>query len=111
MTELVRIAALGILGSQGAYFVTIFLLGRLMIDWYEWGYFFNTNNWFLKIANGFTATFFGIAYWAGKRVDHHNWFLKRIYLMGYLFVYIIIAMIAYDILDYFLNVIDGFIYT
>ncbi|MFC0272700.1 hypothetical protein ACFFIX_14790 [Metabacillus herbersteinensis] len=82
-----------------------------MIDWYEWGYFHNTNNFFLKIANGFTATFFGIAYWAGKRVDHHNWFLKRIYLLGYAFVYMIIGIIVYDILDYLLRVIEGFIYT
>ncbi|PLR79046.1 hypothetical protein CU633_02345 [Bacillus sp. V3-13] len=107
MTELVRIAILVILCTQGGYFLAILVLSRTMIEWYEWSILPNPNNhWFPKIINGFTATFMGIAYWAGKRVDHHNFLLKRIYLLGYALIYAIAAMIVYDILDYLLRVIE-----
>ncbi|MQR97178.1 hypothetical protein [Fictibacillus phosphorivorans] len=108
MTELVRIGLMAILGTQGAYFLAIFLAGNTMIDWYEWGTFRNADTVFTKTVNVLSALFMGIAYWSGKRVDHHNWFVKRIYLLGYAFLYTIAGILFYELCDYFLRFIENY---
>ncbi|MBH0155186.1 hypothetical protein IHV10_02345 [Fictibacillus sp. 5RED26] len=102
MTELIRLAIIFVLTTQGGYFLAIFLAGHSMIEWYEWSIIPNPNkNIFISITNGFTASFIGIAYQAGKRVDHHNLFLKRVYLLGYAMLFIIASVTFYQTVDYF----------
>ncbi|WP_137790257.1 hypothetical protein [Bacillus sp. E(2018)] len=106
MTELFRIGIAAILGSQVAYFFAVILLYKTMMDWYEWSTFPDPRNLFEKTVNFLTALVFGVAYWAGLRVKNKNWFMKRVYLLGYVFVYIILAVIVYNILNSILKYIE-----
>ncbi|MGM0803920.1 MAG: hypothetical protein ACQET8_04220 [Bacillota bacterium] len=106
MTELIRYVILAILASQAAYFFAIFFLYKVMMDWYEWSTFPDPRNLFEKTVNFLTALVFGVAYWAGLRVKNKNWFMKRVYLLGYVFVYIILAVIVYNILNSILKYLE-----
>lgn len=99
MTELIRIGLIMILTSQASYFILLILLYQTMMHWYEWGTFPNPSNLFEKTVNFLTALVFGVAYWAGLKVKKRNWFMKRVYLLGYLIVYIILAVITYKLLN------------
>jgi len=107
MIELIRLALIFLLTTQGGYFLAILLAGHTMIEWYEWSILPNPNkNILVSVINGFTAGFIGIAYWSGKRVDHHNWFVKRVYLLGYAMLFIIASVTFYQTVDYFLRLIE-----
>lgn len=99
MTELIRIGILTILGSQASYFILLILLYGTMMHWYEWGTFPDPNNIFEKTVNFLTALVFGLAYWAGLKVKKRKWFLRPVLLSGYLFLYIILAMIAFKLIN------------
>ncbi|MBX4341055.1 hypothetical protein K4G93_23280, partial [Mycobacterium tuberculosis] len=73
---------------------------------YEWRTFPDPRNLFEKTVNFLTALVFGVAYWAGLRVKNKNWFMKRVYLLGYVFVYIILAVIVYNILNSILKYLE-----
>ncbi|MBH0155187.1 hypothetical protein IHV10_02350 [Fictibacillus sp. 5RED26] len=99
MIELVRIALAGILASQASYFILLILIYQTMMHWYEWGTFPDPSNIFEKTVNFLTALVFGVAYWAGLKVKKKKWFLRPLYLTGYLFLYIILAIITFKIIN------------
>ena len=85
-----------IIGMQIAYAGSVLLLWNVMFEWYEWGYFEETGkSLFLKMANGFLILMMGYGYWAGKRLDHLGFFRKRIFLLGYILLFVIISIIIY----------------
>ncbi|WP_040340336.1 hypothetical protein [Fictibacillus macauensis] len=106
MTELIRIGILTILGSQASYFILLILIYNIMMDWYEWGTFPDPRNFFEKTVNFLTALIFGIAYWAGLKVKKRKWYLRPFYLIGYLAMYTILAVIIYKLLNAVLKYIE-----
>ncbi len=110
MTELIRIGLAGILASQAAYFFSLIVLYQVMMDWYEWGTFPDPSNIFEKTVNFLTALVFGVAYWAGLKVKKRKWFLRPVLLSGYLFLYIILAMIAFKLINSVLIYIERNVY-
>ncbi|EIT86849.1 hypothetical protein A374_04724 [Fictibacillus macauensis ZFHKF-1] len=103
MVELIRIGITVVLTTQASYFAAMILVYESMMDWYEWSTFPDPENIFEKTVNVVTASFIGVAYWAGLRVKKRNWFMKRVYLVGYLSVYTIFATIVYNILYSFVK--------
>lgn len=99
MIELFRIGLIMILTCQGSYFILLILLYGTMMHWYEWGTFPKPSNIFEKTVNFLTALVFGVAYWAGLKVKKRKWFLRPVLLSGYLFLYIILAMIAFKLIN------------
>ncbi|WP_137790256.1 hypothetical protein [Bacillus sp. E(2018)] len=110
MIELVRIALAGILASQASYFILLILIYQTMMHWYEWGTFPDPSNIFEKTVNFLTALVFGVAYWAGLKVKKRKWFLRPVLLSGYLFLYIILAMIAFKLINSVLIYIERNVY-
>ncbi len=106
MIELIRIGLVMILTCQGSYFILLILLYGTMMHWYEWGTFPKPSNIFEKTVNFLTALVFGVAYWAGLKVKKQKWFIRPLYLLGYLFIYIILAIIAYKLLNSILTYIE-----
>ncbi|EIT86848.1 hypothetical protein A374_04719 [Fictibacillus macauensis ZFHKF-1] len=106
MIELIRLGLYMIISAQAAYFIVIILLYDLMMDWYEWGTFPDPRNIFEKTVNILTALIFGLSYWAGLRVKKRNWFMKRVYLVGYFILFIILATITYKLINIVLKYIE-----
>ncbi|ANC76249.1 hypothetical protein ABE65_005265 [Fictibacillus phosphorivorans] len=106
MIELIRIGLVMILTCQGSYFILLILLYGTMMHWYEWGTFPKPSNIFEKTVNFLTALVFGVAYWAGLKVKKQKWFIRPLYLLGYLFIYIILAIITYKLLNSILTYIE-----
>ena len=89
-----------IVGTQIAYAFTLLILWETMLNYYEWGYFKEAKTkWYLKIPNAYLFILMGYGYWAGKRLSHYNWIKKRIFLMGYILLLIVVSIILYIILS------------
>ncbi|MDV2685752.1 hypothetical protein RYX56_15405 [Alkalihalophilus lindianensis] len=46
--------------SQVAYATLVFILGFIMVDYYEWGVFRPAETWFQKLTNGIMKSLFGL---------------------------------------------------
>ena len=98
--ELFNIVFGAIVGFQIAYAFTVLVLWETMLKYYEWGYFKEAKTkWYLKIPNAFLAIWMGYGYWAGKRLSQYNWIKKRVLLIGYILLFIVISIFAYMILS------------
>jgi len=99
MLELIKLIVFMLLGAQAAYFIVLFLLDSLAMEWYEWGTFKNPDNLFKIIVNIWTMSIFGLAYWVGLKVQNQNFFMKKLIILAYAFLYFVVIIFLIPLID------------
>lgn len=101
--EIIEGLIASILGIQIVYGLSILILGRTMVDYYEWGTFRKPETGFQKIVNFFSAAIFGSSYYIYKRLERFKWWKRKLYLLLILILMSIASIILFYTVSYILR--------
>jgi hypothetical protein len=90
-------------GIQGAYALTILLLGSVMIEYYDWGIYEKPETLYQKSINFFFASLLGIGPFIYKRISRYNWFARKFLMIVFLFLYMIASIYVYKFIIFILR--------
>lgn len=103
--ELIQGLVVYYLGIHVIYSALIFLLGNIMVDYYELGIFRSPTNIFQKIVNFFTNFFLGSGPFIYRKLERYPWLLRKLYmLVATIFMFLLTIPIYYSI-KYLLHLI------
>ncbi len=94
---------LGIFSIQFAFGLSILLLGRIMMNYYERGTYRAPSNSFQKTVNFTTALFMGSGYYIYKKLYKYNCFFRKLYFLLFLVGGGILSIVTYYILSFILH--------
>ncbi|KZZ85084.1 hypothetical protein [Bacillus sp. SJS] len=103
----VEIGILIILCSQFAYALAILIIGKIQIEYYEWGIFKEPENWFQKIVNFILRLLVGIGPYIYYKTANRSWIVSKLLYSLFLLCLIISGIICYYILSRLGNLITG----
>ncbi len=86
-----------------AFGIATVFLGSVMINYYDWGMSYPPENMFQKLVNLFLISFLGLGPSIYKRMEHLNWFYRRIVLFIIMLVFGLIGVIIYEFISQFLQ--------
>ncbi len=90
-------------GIQGAYALTILLLGSVMIEYYDWGIYEKPETLYQKSINVFFASLLGIGPYIYKRISRYNWFARKFLMIIFLFLFMIVSIYVYKFIIFILK--------
>lgn len=85
--------------SQAAYAILVFILGFIMVDYYEWGIFREPTTWLQKTTNMILMSIFGIGPFLYKRFRKHNLIVSKFYYLISLLGVGIICFLLYHLIS------------
>jgi hypothetical protein len=88
---------------QGGYALTILLLGNVMVEYYEWGTYEKPETLYQKSVNTFFVTFMGIGPFIYKKLLRNNWFVRKLLMVVFLFLYMITSIYVYKFITFILK--------
>lgn len=79
--------------TQLGYASAIFVLGKMMIEYYEWGYFKKPENWFQRSTNIFLDVTAGSGYYIYRALLRFPWILRKILFVSIYGILIFVGMV------------------
>ncbi|MDV2886666.1 hypothetical protein RYX45_15850 [Alkalihalophilus pseudofirmus] len=94
-----------LIASHFGFGLGIMFVGKLLVDYYEWGIFDPPETKFQKATNIFMRSIVGLCPYLYNRYKKYNWLVaKLLYIVSYLLLGIL-ALILYQILSGLLNLL------
>ncbi|KZZ85085.1 hypothetical protein AS29_008535 [Bacillus sp. SJS] len=99
LIKIIELCMLAILAGQFGYAFAIFILGRVQIEYFEWGIFKNSNNIFHKFINFFLYSIVGLGPFLFYKSQKQSWILSKLLYILYLILVGIIAIILFNVIS------------
>ena len=80
---------------QTGYAMAVFLVGRVMIEYYEWGRFEDPATPYEKTINTLLSVTAGVGPFVYKKLYKFNWFFRKILMVIFLFLFGIAGVIIF----------------
>ena len=84
---------------QSGYAMAVLLVGRIMIEYYEWGIFENPSTPYEKSINTLLTVTAGVGPFIYKKLYKVNWFFRKILMLLFLILFGIAGIITYQIVS------------
>lgn len=84
---------------QSGYAIAVFLVGRVMIEYYEWGMFENPSTTYEKTINTLLTVTAGVGPFVYKKLYRVNWFFRKILMLLFLILFGIAGIAIYQIVS------------
>ena len=84
---------------QSGYAMAVLLVGRVMIEYYEWGRFDKPTTSYEKTINTLLTVTAAVGPFVYKRLYKVNWFFRKILMLLFLILFGIIGIIIYQIVS------------
>ncbi|WNF22704.1 hypothetical protein [Mesobacillus jeotgali] len=84
---------------QIGYSISVLLIGNTMIEYYEWGIFENPSTSYEKIINTLLMVTVGVGPFVYKKLNKYNWLIRKILMLAFLVLFVIIGVIIYQIVS------------
>lgn len=85
--------------AQSGYGAAVLLLGRVMIEYYEWGIFENPSTPYEKTINTLLTVTVGVGPFIYKKLYRVNWFFRKILMLLFLILFGIVGVIIFQIVS------------
>ncbi|WP_079506534.1 hypothetical protein [Mesobacillus jeotgali] len=84
---------------QSGYAMAVLLVGRVMIEYYEWGIFENPSTLYEKTINTLLTVTAGVGPFIYKKLYKVNWFFRKILMLLFLILFGIAGIVIYQIVS------------
>ncbi|WNF22702.1 hypothetical protein [Mesobacillus jeotgali] len=84
---------------QSGYGAAVFILGRVIIEYYEWGIFENPSTPYEKTINSLLTITVGVGPFIYKKLYRVNWFFRKIFMLLFLILFGIAGVIIFNIIS------------
>jgi hypothetical protein len=84
---------------QSGYAMAVLLVGRVMIEYYEWGIFEKPSTLFEKTINTLLTVTAGVGPFIYKKLYRVNWLFRKILMLLFLVLFGIVGIIIYQIVS------------
>lgn len=84
---------------QSGYAMAVFLTGRVMIEYYEWGIFEEPSTPYEKTINTLLTVTAGVGPYVYKKLYRFNWFFRKILMAIFLILFGIVGVIIYQVVS------------
>jgi hypothetical protein len=96
--EFIKYLLIAILLTQLGYGCLILLFGRTMVDFYTISIYEKPESPFQRMSNVIQKTTIGFGYLLYSKVSAFNWILRKVLLLGCLFVQALLSIFLYEII-------------
>jgi hypothetical protein len=94
-----------LVASHFGFGLGILFVGKLLVDYYEWGIFDPPETKFQKITNIFMRSIVGLCPFLYNRFKSYNWLVaKLLYIVSYLLLGVV-ALVLYQIISRLLHLV------
>lgn len=90
---------------QSGYGTAVFILGRAMIEYYEWGIFENPSTPYEKTINFLLTVTVGVGPFIYKKLYKVNWLFRKILMLLFLILFGLAGVIIFNIVSIALRLI------
>ncbi|MBS2970765.1 hypothetical protein J9317_18640 [Metabacillus sp. KIGAM252] len=97
--KIIELCMGAIIAGQFGYSIAILILGRVQIEYFEWGIFENTTNIFLKSINFVLYSIAGLGPFLYYKSQRDSWILSKLLYILYLIIAGIIAIILFNVIS------------
>ncbi|MCD7034181.1 hypothetical protein LRR81_08040 [Metabacillus sp. GX 13764] len=104
IAELTKMIILFVLIVQCTYAFCLFLLGNILFRQFENGMIKQPKNGLFKAWNAALFLLFGIGPFFYSKLLHHNWIVRRLFLLMIIFLMVAAAEIFYLVMGSFIRV-------
>jgi hypothetical protein len=84
---------------QSGYGMAVLLVGRVMIEYYEWGIFEQPSTLYEKIINTLLTVTAGIGPFVYKKLYKVNWLFRKILMLLFLILFGLAGVIIFNIVS------------
>ncbi|WNF22703.1 hypothetical protein [Mesobacillus jeotgali] len=84
---------------QSGYAMAVLLVGRVMIEYYEWGIFEKPSTLYEKTINTLLTVTAGVGPFVYKKLYKVNWLFRKILMLLFLILFGIVGIIIYQIVS------------
>ncbi|KMJ55525.1 hypothetical protein AB685_26805 [Bacillus sp. LL01] len=107
MIEYIEIFIAMVFVGQFAFGITLLALGKVMMEYYEWGIFRPATNWFQKSTNFFMKGCFGVGPYFYAKLMRYPWIITKLLFAIILLLMGLTSIVLYYILTWIINVLLG----
>lgn len=97
--KIIELCMLAILAGQFGYSFAILILGKVQIEYFEWGIFENSSNIFHKLINIALYTIVGLGPLLYYKSQRSSWILSKLLYILYLILAGIVAIIMFNVIS------------
>ncbi|MBT2694795.1 hypothetical protein [Bacillus sp. ISL-55] len=90
---------------QSGYGMAVLLVGRVMIEYYEWGIFEQPSTLYEKTINTLLTVTAGIGPFVYKKLYKVNWLIRKILMLLFLILFGLAGVIIFNIVSILLRAI------
>jgi hypothetical protein len=91
--------------AQSGYGIAVAILGRVMIEYYEWGIFEQPSTPYEKTINTLLTVTVGVGPFIYKKLYKVNWFFRKILMLLFLILFGLAGVIIFIIISIVLRAI------
>ncbi|MEC2072300.1 hypothetical protein [Alkalihalophilus marmarensis] len=84
--------------AQTGFGFAVLILGRVMVEYYEWGIFNPPETWFQKSTNFFMKGTIGVGPYLYHRLYHYRWFVGKVL---YTLIYLVLGLSSIILFQFF----------